>query len=38
LLVGQAAVILQRAQYLEVETVHRDHAVNASFVHRSCVF
>ena len=36
LLIGETAVILQRAQYFEVEGVHGDHAVKVLLMHKSC--
>jgi hypothetical protein len=36
-LVGQPAVVLQGSQHFEVEGVGRYHALNARFMHESCV-
>src|ERR1700743_2013216 len=37
LLVGQAAVVLQRAEYFEVESVNRYHAYFSCLMHKSCI-
>jgi hypothetical protein len=37
LLIGQAAVVLQGCQHLEVESVYRDHAQITHFMHKTCM-
>jgi hypothetical protein len=37
LLIGQAAIILQCAQYFQVEGINRYHASNTHTVHEPCM-